>query len=129
MTGDSFVVDASVVRSDVKTASYLTSYVGKGFADHVELQALGFGRRYAFSRNWPSVARMQLAATLDDEWVQIVKYQRRELRILDSEIVDLINRGGDSVGHVGVNITELVFGRHEVRDVKRAMKKVKYADI
>jgi len=68
VTGDSFVVDVSRVRHAGRTANYLVGYLKKGMRDHSDLEALGFKRRWARSRNWPSGHALRLRGTAEGGW-------------------------------------------------------------
>lgn len=68
VTGDSYVVDVSRVKSHNRTASYIAKYLAKGQAGFQVLKDLGFGRRWSRSNSWPS-GQLRLAATAREEWV------------------------------------------------------------
>lgn len=130
VTGDSFVVDVSQVRSRRHTASYVTNYIKKGFTKRGELEARGFKRRYAFSENWPSMGRMQLVGTLDKEWTRVTRVPAHYLHSAYPEVHDYIREGGDTatLPRAGENVVEHVFGKAETNKIKRALKKVKVND-
>lgn len=130
ITGDAFVVDVSVVRSGPKTASYITGYIRKDFIGHKALEARGFTRRYAFSRNWPSCGRMELAKTLGDEWKSVTQYPRHYVKRVMPDVQTHVTKGGDvdRLEKVGKNVVHEVFGDPEVSRMKRAMKQVKEID-
>lgn len=127
ITGGSFVVDVSKVRSGSRTASYITGYIRKDFIGHQELEARGFRRRYAFSRNWPSLGHMELANTRDGEWRKVNRVPIRYLNHAYPEISDYILKGGDSgiLESVGENVVTHIFGDPEINRLKRAVKHVR----
>lgn len=125
ITGDSWVVDASRVRDPARCASYVTDYVTKGFHDRKALEGLGFSRRYAISRSWPSVGRMRLAFSDDPGWHTIDRVPIKLLGRIDAEVHALVLKGGDVQPRLGENVVDLVFGDPETRALKRALKKVK----
>lgn len=125
ITGDSWVVDASQVRSAERSASYVTKYVVKGFHDRQALEALGFKRRYAISRTWPSVGRMRLAFSEQPGWHQIDLVPGKFLGRLEPQTRELVLGGGDIVPRIGENVVDLVFGAVETRKLKAALRKVK----
>ncbi len=128
VTGDSFVVDASRIRDNGGSAGYVTKYLMKAFRQRVDLAARGFKRRYAFSRGWPKVERMQLAETVGVGWRAVNVVPRRYLKWVQPEIYSHVLGGGDSVGRVGENVCEIVYGKRELGELKRALKKVKNAE-
>lgn len=124
VTGDSFIVDASRVRNPAKCAAYVAKYVVKGFHMRYELEALGFKRRFAFSRNWPGVGKMRLAFTDDPGWETVERVELRALRIVDAEVHLLVLEGGDIVPRLGQDVTEIVYGRRATRELKKAIRRV-----
>lgn len=70
VTGDSFVVDVSRIRSGARSARYCSKYMVKSFRDRESMEALGFKRRWSRSRNWPSGFAMQLRGTAEKRWVR-----------------------------------------------------------
>lgn len=71
VTGDSFVVDVSRVRSVVGAAGYMAKYMVKGYSDREALEWLGFMRRWSSSRNWPRGAALRLRGTEEGSWERI----------------------------------------------------------
>lgn len=71
VTGDSYVVDASVVASNGKTAWYLIKYVCKSLVDDDRRLEAGFARRYSTSQNWPRVEMLQLRGTVEGRWREV----------------------------------------------------------
>lgn len=63
VTGDSYIVDASRVRSAGRMGTYLSKYILKGEEYWERLNELGFQRRWNCSRGWPSPGRMRLAGS------------------------------------------------------------------
>ncbi len=125
VTGDSFVVDASKVRHNGKAVSYVSKYVVKGFRDRKALEARGFMRRYSFSRGWPGVPRMQLRITELDGWRKVTPVSLNYLKMVYPRIYEVVQDGGDSLARVGEDVTELVWGSRETRELKKALGKVK----
>lgn len=81
ITGHSYVVDARLVYAPEGIGGYLAKYLTKAFNDRVELERLGFKRRWACSRNFPREAQIQTLGTVEHEWesVEIIpRYFRRE---------------------------------------------------
>lgn len=126
VTGTAFVVDVSKVRSGPRTAAYVTAYIEKDFSGHEVLASRGFKRRYAFSRNWPSMGRMQLALTRDKKWQRVTMVPTKYLRMVYPEINSYVVKGGDTgvLEQVGENVVTHVFGDPETNRLKRAMKKI-----
>lgn len=58
VTGDSWIVDVSSVRSRKKSGDYLGKYLQKG--DRFGLEALGFTRRWSSSKGWAGTGRIRL---------------------------------------------------------------------
>jgi len=69
ITGDSFVVDCSEIRSVTGTASYVQKYMSKMFPkDRATLKSLGFAKRWTASKDWPRVAPLRLLGTELGAW-------------------------------------------------------------
>ena len=68
ITGDSYVVDISPIRSVAGASWYVQKYMGKSFGDRAALEGLGFARRWSSSRNWPRGVELQLRGTRDQMW-------------------------------------------------------------
>lgn len=71
ITGDSFVVDVSIVRSAARSAEYVTKYLRKGWRARKLLEAFGYKRRWSSSRNWPSGVKLSLRGTVEGRWKRI----------------------------------------------------------
>lgn len=68
VTGDSFVVHVSRIKSVARSATYITKYLRKGFNDRGAMEALGYKRRWSRSRNWPGGYALRLAGTEAGAW-------------------------------------------------------------
>lgn len=53
VTKDSYITAARHINFPDGTAHYLTKYFTKAYEHRYDLMALGFGKRYSTSRNWP----------------------------------------------------------------------------
>lgn len=68
ITGDSYVTDCREVTHAKGAGSYIGKYLAKGFDAAEFLKREGFARRWARSRNWPVVDKLQLEATTTKSW-------------------------------------------------------------
>lgn len=69
-SGDSYVVDARGVVGAFGAAGYLSKYLTKAAMSYETLEKLGFRRRWARSRDWPSGGQLSLVQTSRDGWAR-----------------------------------------------------------
>ncbi len=76
----SFIVKAIKVQSAHKAAGYMAKYMVKAFYDHrLQLEQMGFLRRFSRSRNWPSPAPLHLEGLVNGTLINLGYRARYEL--------------------------------------------------
>ncbi len=99
-TADSFVVDASAIRSVNGVSWYVQKYMQKTFLSRVGLQALGFKRRYSRSQNWPSLESIHLAGPKGEGWDRVtIVNQKSLLDFHETKRFELRRRAEEDANH------------------------------
>ncbi len=83
-SGTSYRVQVDKVYNSRGTGKYLSKYFAKTFAAHQRMEDAGFTNRFAFSRNFPKLDKLQMAGTKSDSWghVEIIDRKRLDFRQL-----------------------------------------------
>ncbi len=114
----SYVCDVQPVRTPRGVASYLAKYLVKGFAKRDTLQARGYSRRYATSRNW-GTARMRLRATIDGEWGKVHRINKD---VHNSYALDAVNSSPPLI-QVGTDLAQTLYQRNRTSSIKQKLRR------
>lgn len=99
-----FVVDVRKVHDAGGVAGYLSKYLTKGFLLRERLEALGFVRRWACSRNWPREKQIRLRGSLGQGWyhTEVVarSFQKEKMKALERRDKNayMMQQVGDDLG-------------------------------
>ncbi len=130
-TNDSYRVQVDAVYNARGAGAYMAKYFTKTFEEHRSLDDAGFSRRFAFSRNFPKLDKLQMAATKEDRWghVEIIDRKAPDFYWQRMYYLEEVRRFATNRPDMMVQVGEEYLKREKIQETGRKVVRLLNANI